>query len=75
VTRLPAGYWDLRTEPVVVDGLMWPVTACSTCGKRFPPYKAAVPIEVADEYCWERLRVTRLRRTGRRRRDVNRAAG
>lgn len=48
----PDGYWDLRTEPVVVDGLMWPVTACAECGKRFPPYMAAVPSNETGDYCW-----------------------
>lgn len=50
--KMPDGYWDLRTEGVVVDGLWWPATQCSTCLKRFAPYKVAVPTEHADEYCW-----------------------
>jgi len=48
----PEGYWDYRTEPVVVDGLWWPPTACSRCGKWFPPYKAGVPVADSDRYCW-----------------------
>lgn len=49
---MPDGYWDLRTEPVVVDGMYWPTTACRRCGKRFAPYMEAVPTEDAGNYCW-----------------------
>lgn len=52
MSDFPDGYWDLRTAPVVVDGVMWPVTACAECGKRFPPYMAPVPAVSHDEYCW-----------------------
>lgn len=36
----------------VEDGVWRGPNACLSCGKWFPPYKAGVPVEVADEYCW-----------------------
>ena len=44
---------EKRTEGVVVDGdLYLPPNACAVCDKWFPPYKAGVPNDTADLYCW-----------------------
>lgn len=36
----------------VIDGMWVGPNACSVCLKWFPPYKAAVPSDTADNYCW-----------------------
>jgi len=41
-----------RYSVEVVDGVALAPNACRVCRKWFPPYKAGVPSELADRYCW-----------------------
>ena len=58
-TGVRGGYRRVSTEEpekrysaVVEDGVWLAPNACSICRKWLPPYKAGVPTEVADQYCW-----------------------
>lgn len=42
-----------RTTGIIVNDVYLPPNACNRCGKWKPPYKAAVPADVADQYCWD----------------------
>ena len=50
--RMPEEAKKKRTEPIEIDGVWYGPNACRECGKWTPPYKGAVPVEIAGEYCW-----------------------
>lgn len=50
--RWPDEVYEKRTEPSLVEGVWHAANACRVCGKWIPPWKAGVPVEFVDAYCW-----------------------